>query len=186
MLAYDQWGSVVFNNCIWSAQDITSHNDVIKWRHIPRQWSFVRWPVNFPTQRPVTRSFDVFFDLHLHKRLSKQSCGWWFEMPSRSLWSHCINHATVSYEICSFYLPTAKAWSSNPILPFQINQPNFFYNSQQIDANVMHDDNIFMTNLYIRCMDFTELCDTGKVHVAEIKKKDIIQRIQSYFITSAD
>ena len=27
----------------------------------------------FPAQRPVTRSFDVFFDLHLNKRLSKQS-----------------------------------------------------------------------------------------------------------------
>ena len=25
----------------------------------------------FPTQRPVTRSFDVFFDLRLNKRLSK-------------------------------------------------------------------------------------------------------------------
>ena len=29
-------------------------------------------PDDFPTQRPVTRSFDVFFDLHLNKRLSKQ------------------------------------------------------------------------------------------------------------------
>ena len=28
----------------------------------------------FPTRRPVTRSFDVFFDLRLNKRLSKQSC----------------------------------------------------------------------------------------------------------------
>ena len=27
----------------------------------------------FPSQRPVTRSFDVFFDLHLNKRLCKQS-----------------------------------------------------------------------------------------------------------------
>ena len=26
----------------------------------------------FPTQRPVTRSFDVFFDLRLNKRLGKQ------------------------------------------------------------------------------------------------------------------
>ena len=43
----------------------------------------------FPTQRPVTWSFDVFFDLHLNKRLSKQSWGWLFEMPSRSLWRHC-------------------------------------------------------------------------------------------------
>ena len=38
----------------------------------------------FPSQRPVTRSFDVFFDLCLNKRLSKQSWVWWFETPSRS------------------------------------------------------------------------------------------------------
>ena len=43
----------------------------------------------FPAQRPVTRSFDVFFDLRLNKRLSKQPWGWWFETPSRSLWRHC-------------------------------------------------------------------------------------------------
>ena len=40
-------------------------------------------------KRPVTRSFDVFFDLHLSKWLSKQSWGWWFETSSRSLWRHC-------------------------------------------------------------------------------------------------
>ena len=36
----------------------------------------------FPTQRPVTRSFDVFFDLRPNKRLSKHWWGWWFETPS--------------------------------------------------------------------------------------------------------
>ena len=42
----------------------------------------------FPSQRPVTQSFDVFFDLCLNKQLSKKSRGWWFEMPSRSLYAH--------------------------------------------------------------------------------------------------
>ena len=42
----------------------------------------------FPTQKPVTRSFDVFFDLRLNKRLSKQLRGWWFETLSRPLWRH--------------------------------------------------------------------------------------------------
>ena len=42
----------------------------------------------FPVQRPVTRSFDVLFDLHLNKRLSKQWCVWWFETPSRPSWRH--------------------------------------------------------------------------------------------------
>ena len=46
-------------------------------------------PGEFPAQRPVTRSFDVFFDLSLNKRLSKQSQGWWFETQSRPLRRHC-------------------------------------------------------------------------------------------------
>ena len=40
----------------------------------------------FPAQRPVTRSFDVFFDLRLGGRLSKHSWGWWLETPSCPLW----------------------------------------------------------------------------------------------------
>ena len=43
-------------------------------------------PGDFPTQRPVTRGFDVFFDLRLNKRMSKQSWGWWLETLSCSLW----------------------------------------------------------------------------------------------------
>ena len=37
----------------------------------------------------VTRSFVVFFDLRLNKRLSKQWRRWWSETPFRSLWRHC-------------------------------------------------------------------------------------------------
>ena len=42
-----------------------------------------------PSQRPVTRGFDVFFDLRLNKRLSKQSRRRWFETPLHSLWRYC-------------------------------------------------------------------------------------------------
>ena len=52
----------------------------------------------FPTQRPVTWRFDVFFDLRLKKRLSKQSWDWWFEMPSHPLWHQCND--TISFYIC--------------------------------------------------------------------------------------
>ena len=52
----------------------------------------------FPSQRPVTRSFDVFFDLRLNEGLSKQSIRWWFETPSRSLWRNC-NDIIVAYPI---------------------------------------------------------------------------------------
>ena len=66
------------------------HDDVMKWKHFPRYLSFVRTGHRWiPLTRPVTRSLDVFFDLRPNKRLSKQSWGWWFETPSRSLWRHC-------------------------------------------------------------------------------------------------
>ena len=43
----------------------------------------------FPSQRPVTQSFDVFFDLRLNKRLREPSRRRWFGTPSCSLWRHC-------------------------------------------------------------------------------------------------
>ena len=43
----------------------------------------------FPAQRAATRSFDVFFDLRLNKRLNEQSWGSWSETPSCPLWRHC-------------------------------------------------------------------------------------------------
>ena len=55
-------------------------------------------PGEFPTQRPVTWSFDVYFDLRPDKRLSKQSWGWWFETLSHSLWRH--RNETVSHCSC--------------------------------------------------------------------------------------
>ena len=66
------------------------------WRHQMETFSalLALWAGNSPvtgefaSQRPVTRSFDVFCDLCPNKRLVKQSWGWWFETPSRSLWRH--------------------------------------------------------------------------------------------------
>ena len=55
---------------------------------------------NFPSQRPLTRNFVVFFDLRLNKRLSKQSRRRWFETPSRSLWRRCN-------EVGSYFWPSA-------------------------------------------------------------------------------
>ena len=58
----------------------------------------------FPTQKPVTRSFDVYFDLRPDKRLSKQPLGWGFETLSHSLWRHrnvqcrlCVGHDKEQY-----------------------------------------------------------------------------------------
>ena len=67
-------------------------------------------PGEFPTQRPVTRSFDVFFDLRLNKRLSKQSWGWWLETLSRPLCRHC--NGDVTGNNC---LREIKTLPSNPV-----------------------------------------------------------------------
>ena len=58
------------------------------WRHQMETWNA---PVisGFPSQRPGKRSFYVFFDLRLNKRLNKPSRRWWFETPPCSLWRHC-------------------------------------------------------------------------------------------------
>ena len=77
-------------------------DDVIKWKHFPRYWPFVRgihrsqW---FPAQTLVTQNFDVFFDLRLNKRSSKQSWGWWFETQSHPLCRRCYEKFCVPY-IC--------------------------------------------------------------------------------------
>ena len=51
---------------------------------------------DFPSQRPVTRSFDVFFGLRPNKRLSKQSRRWWFETPLSPSWS---NYLTTGFHL---------------------------------------------------------------------------------------
>ena len=53
-------------------------------------------PGEFHAQRPVTRSFDVFFDLRPNKRLSKQWWGWWFETLSSPLWRHCNAYSSLA------------------------------------------------------------------------------------------
>ena len=57
----------------------------------------------FPSQRPVTRSFDISFDLRLDKWLGKQSWGWWFKTPSRPLWRHCNEQNEHIISVCIFY-----------------------------------------------------------------------------------
>ena len=59
----------------------------------------------FPAQRSVTRSFGVFFDVRLNKRLSKQSWGWWFETPLCPSRRHCYAH----YQFFVFLLVTCRS-----------------------------------------------------------------------------
>ena len=93
-------------------------------------------PGEFPTQRPVTQSFDVFFDLYPNKRLSKQPWGWWFEMPSWSLWCQRNVHkfSLAVWWFCIMFVdqgvsprePYTLAWgpSNNRTKIFCLEQPN--------------------------------------------------------------
>ena len=69
-------------------------------------------PGEFPTQRPVTRSFDVFFDRRPNKRLSKQTWGWWFETLSCSLWRHC--NASVNF-LFFFRVTICRLFGEKPL-----------------------------------------------------------------------
>ena len=71
-------------------------------------------PGEFPTQRPVTRRFNIFFDLRLNKRLSKQSWGWRFETLSRPLWRH--HNESIGY--CSAPVPTTQQSRDTPVASF--------------------------------------------------------------------
>ena len=105
------------NDCHFSVTRIISW-----WRHQMETFSALlalcegNSPVagEFPAQRPVTRSFDVFFDLRLNERLSKQSWGWWSETPPRSLWRQC-NVMPHVYYITSNNQMFTKVWEvDNP------------------------------------------------------------------------
>ena len=67
------------------------HDDVIKWKHFPRYWPFVR-------KASVFSLICVW-----NKVLSKQSGGWWLDTLSRPLWRHCnvpINQCSIWHWIC--------------------------------------------------------------------------------------
>ena len=68
--------------------------DVIKWKHLPRDWLFVRGIHRSPVVYPHKGQWRgaLMFSLictRTNKRLSKQSRRWWFETPLRPLWHNC-------------------------------------------------------------------------------------------------
>ena len=86
MLSYEEFSFVLISGSINHIYMMTSSNG-----HIFRVTCHMCGESTGPRQRPVARSLDVFFDLRLNKRLSKQTRGWWFETLSRPLWRHCNN-----------------------------------------------------------------------------------------------
>ena len=80
----------------------------------------------FPAQRPVRRSLDIFFDLHPNKRLSKQWWGWWFETPSCPLWRHCND----SCIFCRASISMKSRTSRYVHIQMALNTGEFFFSSR--------------------------------------------------------
>ena len=82
----------------------------------------------FPTQRPVTRSFDVFLYQRVNQHLSKQWRDWWFETPSCSLWRHCnVKRWITSYPVrrllaCRRMSAMASQYNSSVIMSAMASQ----------------------------------------------------------------
>ena len=106
----NKWVSMTF---MWS-----HCNDDSWWRHQMETFSGLLAicagnspvPGEFHAQRPVTRSFDFFFDLRLNKWLSKQSWGWRFETLSQPFRRHCnvIPHSYNSWWAISSFIITVS------------------------------------------------------------------------------
>ena len=111
--------------CIHASCTITANGRWAWWRHQMETFSALlalcagNSPVTCecPTQRPVVRSFYVFFHLCVNKWFRTQSWGWWFEMSSRPLWRHC-NAIRYNYSpISLLYKPRMIWWLINKLHP---------------------------------------------------------------------
>ena len=89
-----------FNICLlhWALADAVVVWNYSRWRHQMETFSalLALCAGEFPSQRPVTRNFDVSLICALNKRLSKQPWGWWFEMPPRSS-CRTLEHICIIY-----------------------------------------------------------------------------------------
>ena len=78
-------------HCTWSCFFMQVQNYVIKWKHFPRYWPFVRGIHRSPVNSPHKGKWRgaLMFPLICVWINSKQSWDWWFETLSRLVWRHC-------------------------------------------------------------------------------------------------
>ena len=74
----------------------------------------------FHSQKPVVRSFDVFFDPRLNRRLSNQSKHRWFSTPLRSLWRHCNGTSIMN---STWYSNLNLRWATDHLIWFDDIRP---------------------------------------------------------------
>ena len=112
---FDKDSKIVYSlkytrSCFFRYTMMTSSNGNTFRVTVPLCGEFIghRWKLS---QRPMTQSFDISFDLCLNKCLSKQSRRRWFERPSRSLW-HQYNDAKMKKKIYATYSKQAPILSN--------------------------------------------------------------------------
>ena len=76
--------------CQWQSDTMTTLDDVIKWKHFPCYWTFVR--VNSPHKGQWCGALMFSLISVWINGWKKQSWGWWFETLSCPLWRHCNDH----------------------------------------------------------------------------------------------
>ena len=152
---------------------LTSSNGNLFWFTGPL-WGKSTGHLWFPSQRPVTRSFGVFFDLPLNKRVSKQSIPRWYETPSRSLWRHYNEDGTVLLVEDKASYP---AWST-PWFLMSWDARSQGINSQGSD-NVLPECSYFHTervNSRIAAMFHDSWSTMLKIFVSSICSKSFITK----------
>ena len=122
----------------------------------------------FPAPRPVTRSFDIFFDIRLNKRMSKQSWGWWFETPSGSLWRHC-NELNYYGRDCSPMVRNSSSVMETKTCKIAKNWNCIKYNFIPIltNAKFLHNSNFKLTKQF-GLQQYSILCSIWKVSSGDI------------------
>ena len=79
-------------DCFSPSRIIVTHENVMIWKHFPRYCPFVKGihhlPVDSPHKGPVTRTFDVFFDVRIHKRWTNSGDADIWDATAL-MWRHC-------------------------------------------------------------------------------------------------
>ena len=128
-------GNCAQNSVHWWRETIASiraagiHDDVIKWKHFPRYWPFVRGIHRSPVYSPHKgqwRGTFMFSLICLNKQLSKQFRRRWFEMPLRSLWRLRNAHHHTAHEInrIATYLSYGIVYGKGPRIPLSLKRAN--------------------------------------------------------------
>ena len=95
------------------------HDDVIKWKHFPRYWPFLRGIHRSPVKSPHKGQWRVALMFSLICAWINIWC-WWFETPSCSLWRHCNDYCDIGNRMRvdrnnhKRYKQTRGLWSCGP------------------------------------------------------------------------